>query len=120
LVQRPLACVSKRRMADVVNQSKRLCKIFVQAKRRSCGPSDLRYLNRVRKTAAKVIRRAAGKNLRLSRKTPEGASLHNTLSVTLEGRTRGAERCRVDASQKKIVRISCDRAPMEIGCHSQI
>jgi hypothetical protein len=62
----------------------------------------------------------AGEYLRLPRETPEGTGLHNALAITLEGRTRGTERRGIDAGQKEIVRISGDRASMEIDCHSQI
>jgi hypothetical protein len=67
-----------------------------------------------------VIGGAAGKHLRFSREPPEGAGLHDALAVTLKGRARGAERRRIDASQKKIVRVSGDCASMEIDCHSQL
>jgi hypothetical protein len=67
-----------------------------------------------------MVRDPARKHLRLPGKPPERAGLHNAFAVTLEGRARGAERRGVDASQKKIVLISHDRASMEIECHSQI
>ena len=63
---------------------------------------------------------AAGKHLRLARQTAEGASLHDALAVALEGRARRAKGRRIDAGQKKIVRVSGDRASMEIDRHSQI
>jgi hypothetical protein len=109
----------KWRMADVVNQGKRLSQIFVQAKCRCNRPRDLRDLNGVGQTAAKMIGRTAGKYLRLPREAPEGTGLHNALAIPLEGRTRGTERRGIDASQKEIVRISGDRASIEIDCHSQ-
>ena len=110
----------KGRMADVVNQRKRLGQIFVQAKRRRNRPGDLRDLNRVGQAAAKMIGRAAGEYLGLPRKAPEGTGLHNAFAVTLKRRTRGTQRCGIDAGQKEIVRVSRDRASMEIDCHSQI
>jgi hypothetical protein len=61
----------------------------------------------------------AGKYLRLPCEAPEGTGLHNALAIPLEGRTRGTNRRGIDASQKKIVRISGDRASIEIDCHSQ-
>jgi hypothetical protein len=110
----------KGRMADVVNQRKRLGQIFVQAKRRRNRPGDLRDLNRVGQAAAKMIGRPAGKYLGLPRETPEGTGLHDALAIPLERRTRGTDRRGIDASQKEIVRVSGDRASMEIDCHSQI
>jgi hypothetical protein len=119
-VQCTLSGVAKRRMADVVNQRKSLRQIFVQAKRGGNRPSDLRNLHSVSQAAAKVIGGTAGKYLSLARETPEGTGLHNPLAVALEGRARGAKRRGIDAGQQEIVRISSDRAPMEIECHSQI
>ena len=107
-------------MADVVNQRQRLRQIFVQAKRGRNGAGDLRDLNRVGQAAAKMIGGAAGKYLRLPRESPEGAGLHNALAITLKGRARRTDRRGIDAGQKEIVRISGDRASMEIDCHSQI
>src|SRR5438874_7040384 len=112
-VQCALTRVPKGRVADVVNQRKRLRKIFVKAKRGGDGPGDLRYLNRVGEATAKMIRRTAGKYLRLARKASEGTGLHNALAVPLKRRTRGTGGRRVVAGQKEIVRVPCDRASME-------
>jgi hypothetical protein len=119
-VQRTLAGMAKRRMADVVNQRKRLGQIFVQVKRGRNGPGDLRNLNRVGQTAAKMVGRPTGKYLGLPREPPEGTGLHNALAIPLKGRARRADRRGIDASQKEIVRVSGDRASMEIDCHKQI
>ena len=119
-VQRALTGVSEGRMADVVNQRQRLGQIFVQAECGRDSPGDLRDLNRVSQAAAKMVGGTAGKNLRLSRQPPEGAGLHNPFAVTLERRSRSTQRRGMDAGQKEIVRVSCDRASMEIDCHSQI
>ena len=107
-------------MSDVVNQRQRLRQIFVQAKRCGDGAGNLRHLNRVGQAAAKMVGRAAGKYLRLARQTPKGASLHNSFAVPLERRSRSTRWRRMDAGQKKIVRVSHDRASMEIDWHSQI
>src|SRR6266478_2020576 len=89
-----LTGVPKWRMADVVNQPKR----------GGNGPRDLRNLNSVGQTAAKMVGRPARKYLRLPRKPSEGSRLHNTLAVTLKGRTRRTQRRGMDAGQKKIAR----------------
>ena len=119
-VQRALTRMTKRRMTDIVNQRQRLRQIFVQAKRCGDGACNLGYLNRVGQAAAKMIRSAAGKYLRLARQTPKGAGLHNAFAVPLERRSRSTRRRGIDAGQKEIVRVSRDRASMEIDCHSQI
>jgi hypothetical protein len=120
MVQCTLTGMPKWRVADVVNQSKRLRQIFIQSKRRGNGPGNLRNLNGVGQAAAKMIGGPAGKYLRLPGEAPEGTGLHDALAIPLERRTRRAERCGIDAGQKKIVRISGDRASMEIECHSQM
>jgi hypothetical protein len=119
-VESALAGVPKRRVADIVNQRKRLRQIFVQAKRGSDRAGDLCDFNGVGQPAAKVVGGAAGKDLGLPCQAPKGAGLHDAFTITLERRARRADRRRIDASQKKIVRISGDRASMEIECHSQI
>jgi hypothetical protein len=118
-VERPLPRMSKGRVADVVDQRKRLGQVFVQAKLGGSGAGDLRDLNGVGQTAAKVVRGATGEYLCLPCQPAEGTRLHDTLPITLKRCTRGAKRRRMDAGQERIVRISCDRAPMEIDCHSQ-
>ena len=119
-IEGALTGVPKWRMADVMDQRKRLRQIFVQAKRGGNGPGDLRNLNRVGQAPAKVIGGTAGEYLRLPRKTPEGAGLHNAFAIPLKGCTRGTKGRGIDAGQKEIVLISGDRASMEIECHSQI
>ena len=119
-VQRALASVAEGRMTDVVDQCQRLGEVFVEAKCGGGGAGDLRHLDRVGQAAAKVIGGAAGEDLRLAGEPAEGARLHDALAVTLEGSARRTERRRIDAGQKRIVRISGDRASMEIDCHSQI
>jgi hypothetical protein len=120
LVKSALPGVSERRMSDVMNQCQRLGQIFLQPERSCNRPSNLRNFNGMSQSATKVIRRAAGKNLRLPRKPPKGASLHNPLPVPLKRSPRRPKRCRVNASQQQVARIGDDRASMQIGCHSQL
>ena len=118
-VKGTLAGVAEGWMADIVNQRKRLRQILVQAK---CGrdrTGDLGNLDGVGQPAAKVVGGAAGKDLRLPCQTPEGAGLHDPLAIALEGSARGTDGRWIHARQKKIVRISGDRASMEIDCHRQ-
>jgi hypothetical protein len=120
LIERALAGMPEGWMADVVDQGKRLRQVFIQPKRRGGSASDLRNFNRVGQAAAKVVGGAAGKHLRLASQPPEGTGLHDAFAVALEGRTRGSTWRRVDASDKKVVRVSGDRASMEIDCHGQL
>jgi hypothetical protein len=119
-IQRSLPGMAKGRMSNIMNQRQRLGQIFVQSKRGSSSSSDLSHFNRMGKPAAKMVGGTAGKYLRLPRQTPERASLHNTLAVTLKRRTRGAVGRGVDTGQKKIVWTSHDRASMQIDCHGQL
>jgi hypothetical protein len=92
----------------------------MQAKRNRGRTGNLRYLDGVGETAAKVIGCPAREHLRLARKAPKGPCLHNALAVTLDGSPRRPKRRRVHASQKQIVRFGDDRASMKIEWHSQI
>jgi hypothetical protein len=85
-VQRTLTRMPKRRMADIVNQRQRLRQIFVQTQRTRRRASDLRHFNRMSQPAAKVIRCATGKHLRLPRQPPKSTSLHNAFAIALERR----------------------------------
>jgi hypothetical protein len=119
-IQGALAGVPEGGMADIVNQRQRLRKIFVQAKRGRDGPGDLCDLDGVCQSAAKVVGGATGKDLGLPCQTPEGTGLHDALAITLERRTRRADRRGIDTGQEEIVEISGDCASMEIECHRQI
>ena len=119
-VESALACVTEGRMPDVVHQRESLGEVLVEAKRAGCGAGDLGHLDGVSKSAAKVIRRTAGEDLRLARKPAKCAGLHHALAIALKGSARGAKRRRIDAGQKRIAGISGDRASMEIECHSQL
>jgi hypothetical protein len=119
-VKRPLPGMPKRRMSDVMDQCKRLGQIFLQPERSCNRPRNLRNLNGMGQSAAKVIGRAARKDLRLPRKPPKGASLHNPLPIPLKRCPRRPKRCRVNTSQQQVARIGDDRASMQISCHSQL
>ncbi len=108
LVQRALARVAEGRMADVVNQCQCLGEIFVQAKSGCGGSGNLRDLDRVGQTAAKVIGRPARKDLGLPSQPAKGTRLHNPFAIALKGRARGARGRRIDARQQQIVRIPGD------------
>ena len=71
-IERPLAGMTEGRVADVVDQRQRLGQVFVQAEFGGGGAGDLRDLNGVGQTAAKVIGRATGEYLRLSCQPAEG------------------------------------------------
>lgn len=120
LVEGALACMAERRVADVMNEGQGLGKIFVEAEGVGAGAGDLRDLDGVSETAAEVIGRPAGEDLRLTRETAEGARLHDTLAVALERSSKLADRRRVYTSQKRIVHGTGHRASMQVDWHIQI
>ena len=85
VVQRALAGVAERRVADVVDQRERLRQVVVQAERGGDLAGDLRDLDGVGQAAAEVVGGAAGKDLRLARQAAKGAGLHDAVAVALEG-----------------------------------
>jgi hypothetical protein len=54
-IQSTLACVTERRMPDIVHQRQCFSQILVQPERTCSCPRNLRDLNRVRKPTAKMI-----------------------------------------------------------------
>jgi hypothetical protein len=66
LVQGALSGMTEGRMPDIVHQRQRFDKILVQAQGNCGGARNLCHLDRMGQTAAKMIRRSAGKHLRLS------------------------------------------------------
>ena len=117
LVEGALAGVTERGMADVMDEGESFGQIFVEPQGSSGGAGDLGDLDGVGEAAAEVVGGAAGEDLGFACKTTEGACLHNAFSITLKGRARGAKRRGIDAGQKRIVRVSCDRASMQIDWH---
>src|SRR5690242_13257053 len=62
-IQSPFACVPKRRVANVMNQRERFCKINVQAQGLSYGPGNLRNFEGVGQPIAEMVGVARGENL---------------------------------------------------------
>jgi hypothetical protein len=119
-VQSAFASMAKGGMADVMDQGEGLGEVFVEAECGGGGASDLRDLNSMGEATAEVVGGATGEDLGFSCEATEGASLHNALTVALEGRARGAKRRGIDTGQERIVRVSCDRASMQIDWHVQV
>src|SRR5262249_4304207 len=78
------ACVTEGRMANVVTKRQGLDQIGVQLERSCNGPRDLRDLDGVSEPVAKMIRVAAGKNLRLVFQAAKGAGMNNAVAVPLK------------------------------------
>ena len=118
LIQRALARVAKRRMPDVVHQRQRLRQVLVQPQRLGHAARNLHHLNRVRQPAAEVVRRPAGKHLRLARQPAKRARLHNAFAVALKRRARRPLGRGIHPRRQHIVRVPGDRAQMQIGVRS--
>src|SRR5215472_9003308 len=76
------AGMSKRRMADVVNERKRFGQVRIHIERARHGPGNLSDLKRVRKPVPKMIGEAGGENLRFRFEAPEGARVNHTVAIT--------------------------------------
>src|SRR5580704_4722101 len=97
-IERFFPSMPKRRMAEIMHQSKSFGQVNVESQSRGDGARDLRDFNRVRKTVAEVVGIPAGENLSLIFKTPKGASVNHTVAITLKVVSVGMERLRKAAS----------------------
>jgi hypothetical protein len=86
-VQRNFARVSKGRMPDVVYQRESLDQIGIQIEARCDGARDLRNLDGVRQSRAKVVGDTMSENLRLILEAAKGAGVNDAVAIALE---RGA------------------------------
>ncbi len=76
--------MSEGRMPHVMNQRERLDEIRIQVQDFRDGARDLRDLDGVSQTIAKVVRIAAGENLRLVFKPTECACVNDAIAVALK------------------------------------
>ena len=84
------AAMAERRVAEIMAQTKRLGKVFVEAQRPGHRPADLRHLERMSQPNAKMIAIGRDKHLRLVSQPAEGDRVNDPVAVTLEGVTRTA------------------------------
>jgi hypothetical protein len=108
-IQRALTGVPKRRVPDVMNQCEGLSEISIEPQRRRHLPGHLRDLDRMRQPAAKMIRRAACKYLRLSGQPAECSRLNDTIPVTLEWRAPIA-RWRWECTNRETLHLGAEHA----------
>ena len=103
-VQRLLAGMAKRRVADVMHQRQRLRQRAVQAQRRGQRARNLRHLQRVRQAAAEVVAgavaRQARKHLGLAGQAPERARMQHPRAIPRKRRAVGVRRLRISAAGK--------------------
>jgi hypothetical protein len=86
-VQRNFAGVSEGRVPDVMRQREGLDQIGIQVETRCDGARDLRNLDGVRQTGAKVVGDTMRENLSLILKPAKGAGVNDAVAIALE---RGA------------------------------
>ena len=89
-VQRALAGVAERRMAQVVRQRQRLGQVLVERQHAGDGAGDLRHLEGVREAGAVVVALVEHEHLRLVGQAAERGGVHDAVAVALEGGAHGA------------------------------
>ncbi len=102
LVQGTLACMTERRVTNVVYQSQGLGKILIKTKSLGHIAGNLRYLDRMRQARSKVVRNPAGEHLRLSRQAAKSARLNYAFSIPLEGRVHVTMGCWKNPFEQRI------------------
>ena len=110
LVERVLAGVAERRVAEVVAERDRLGQVLVEPQRARDRARDLRDLERVRQARAVVVALGREEDLRLVREAPERLAVDDAVAVALEV---GAERVRRRSARSR-PRVSSAKAAA--GC----
>ena len=105
-VERALACVAERRMADIVDQREGLAKVFVEVERLCDRAGDLRDLESVRQPAAEMVGRTVGKDLGLARHAPEGAGVGDASAIALERGAIGVNIFGVGAGGERVLAVA--------------
>ena len=84
-VERALAGVAERRMAEIVGERERLGEILVEAKLAGDGARDLRHLEAMGQARAIVVALVEDEDLRLVDEAAEGGRVEDAVAVALEG-----------------------------------
>ena len=91
-LQRVLARMAERRMADVVRQTDRLGQVLVQPQRARDGAADLRHLQTVRQADAEMVAVGRHEHLRLVAQAAKADRVDHAVAVALERVARTAKR----------------------------
>ena len=83
-LQRILAAMAERRMAEVVGQAQRLGQILVEAQRAGHRPADLRDLDRMGQADPEMVAVGRDEHLRLVAQAAEGDRMDDPVAVALE------------------------------------
>ena len=89
-LQRVLAAMAERRMAEVMGQAQRLGQVFVQPQRPGHRPPDLRHFDRMGQANAEMIAVGRDEHLRLVAEAAEGDRMDDAVPVALEDIARPA------------------------------
>jgi len=89
-VQRLLAGVPERRVAQIVAQRHRLGQVLVQAQGPGHAAGDARHLQRMREPGAEVVATRRDEHLRLVLQPPERLAVHDPVAVALKRRAQRA------------------------------
>src|ERR1017187_10029055 len=92
--------MSKRRMADVVDQSQRLNQIDIQVECRGDGARDLCHFHGVGQASTEMVGVAAGEDLRLVFQPAKGAGMDYAIAVPLKRIAIGVRRLGIAASTR--------------------
>src|SRR5262249_12994821 len=83
-IKNALSGVAKRRMTHVMHEGQRLDEVFIELQLGGNRPRNLCNFNRVGKAVAKMVRVAAGKDLRFIFQSAEGPRVDYAITVTLK------------------------------------
>ncbi len=89
-IERLLAGMAERRVAEIVRQRQRLGQILVEAERAGDAARDLRDLEAVRQARAVMVALVRDEDLRLVLQPAEGGRVDDAVAVALERRARRA------------------------------
>src|SRR5262249_29949775 len=87
-VQRLLAGMAERRVAEIVRQRHGLAEVFVESQRAADAAGDLRHLDRMGEPRAVVIALVIDEDLGLVLQPPERRRMDDAVAVALEGAAR--------------------------------
>src|SRR6516162_1019067 len=95
-IERALAGMAERGMAEVVGERQRLGQILVEPERASERAGNLRDLERMGQTGAKMIALMEDEDLGLVREPPERGRMDDAVAIAAEGVAGRAHRLRVE------------------------
>src|SRR5580692_299307 len=106
------ARMSKRRMANVMNECKRFREIRVKVQRVRNSASDLRHFKRVRKTVTEVVGIAGREDLRLGFQPAKSTRMNYAIAIASKIGAVGMRSFSVSAPsrQSHIHRVECQRS----------